>query len=381
MNKDARIMIVDDIPENVELIKTFLIEEGYKIITASNGEQALEQIKKEPPDLVLLDVLMPGINGFEVCRKIKFELKMDQLPVVMVTALDAREDKLKGLEAGADDFLSKPIDWAELIGRVRSLLRLKNAYDRLNLQLGRLNYQLGLARRVQQGLNKNVMPPALAGEIYYQPADAIGGDLVDIIALTGNKYGIFLADSSGHGVPAALVMVMVKLYFNNIIKENHNIGPASLLAEINILLNNQFGDDLDDLYVTAIFLTVDLDKKEIKWANGGHTFPLIIKDDYHWEQLESKGIPVGIYQKAKYHEMTIKYEKNYHLLLYTDGLTDLLTDGEYILSPDILTDIVPLLLEKGRKGKSKFYNKLNDKRAQNNKNGKIDDICYALVNL
>jgi class 3 adenylate cyclase len=129
MSAQQRILVVDDTPQNVKLFADLLTAKGYEVTTAANGEQALESIAKRPPDLVLLDIMMPGINGYEVCRKIRENPATALLPVVLATSLDPNQERVKGIEAGADDFLAKPVNQAELFARVRSLLRIKGLQD------------------------------------------------------------------------------------------------------------------------------------------------------------------------------------------------------------------------------------------------------------
>ena len=131
MTTPATILVVDDTPQNVKLLADLLNAKGYRVITASSGKQGLEIIERERPDLVLLDVVMPEMSGYEVCRKIRAMPETAVLPVVMVTALDPGQERVKGIEAGADDFLSKPINQPELLARVRSLLRIKTLRDEL----------------------------------------------------------------------------------------------------------------------------------------------------------------------------------------------------------------------------------------------------------
>jgi adenylate cyclase len=128
----ARILVVDDTPHNVKLLADLLGARGYAVTTAASGPEALSLIGKEALDLVLLDVVMPGMSGYDVCRKLRENPATAILPVVMVTALDPAQERLKGLEAGADDFLTKPINQPELLARVRSLLRIKRLYDELD---------------------------------------------------------------------------------------------------------------------------------------------------------------------------------------------------------------------------------------------------------
>lgn len=134
----GRILVVDDVPTNLKLLADLLTVKGYAVVTAGGGGEALAKVSAEHPDLVLLDVMMPDMNGYEVCRAIRANPATAILPVVMVTALDASEERVKGLEAGADDFLTKPVNHVELMARVRSLLRVKTLYD----QLAELNASL-----------------------------------------------------------------------------------------------------------------------------------------------------------------------------------------------------------------------------------------------
>ena len=131
MTTPAKILVVDDTPQNVKLLADLLAVKGYAVVTASSGAQALEKVGKEQPDLVLLDVVMPEMSGYEVCRQIRDSPVTAMLPVVMVTALDPMQERVKGIDAGADDFLTKPINQAELLARVRSLLRIKQLHDEL----------------------------------------------------------------------------------------------------------------------------------------------------------------------------------------------------------------------------------------------------------
>jgi adenylate cyclase len=147
----AKILVVDDTPKNVKLLADLLTVKGYSVVTAESGREALTQVQAERPDLVLLDVVMPEMSGYEVCRKIREDPATQILPVIMVTALDPGEERIKGLEAGADDFLTKPINQAELFARVKSLLRIKEFYDTVQAQAAQLGeWNKTLEQRVEE---------------------------------------------------------------------------------------------------------------------------------------------------------------------------------------------------------------------------------------
>lgn len=156
MSAKQRILVVDDTPQNLKLFADLLGAKGYEVTRASSGEQALEAIAAQPPDLVLLDIMMPGINGYEVCRKIRENPATALLPVVLATSLDPNQERVKGIEAGADDFLSKPVNQAELFARVRSLLRIKGLQDE---RLGRLKafFSPQLAEAIAAGKGEEVL--------------------------------------------------------------------------------------------------------------------------------------------------------------------------------------------------------------------------------
>ena len=134
VERPARILVVDDHPDNVEIINVRLSSRGYQIEAASNGEEALAHVQESPPDLILLDVMMPLMDGYEVSRRIKNDPELPFIPIILVTARDSTQDKVEGLDAGADDYLTKPVNFAELEARVRSMLRIKRLQDELDLK-------------------------------------------------------------------------------------------------------------------------------------------------------------------------------------------------------------------------------------------------------
>jgi len=199
MSTPAKILVVDDTPKNVKLLADILAVKGYAVVTAASGAEALEKVEAERPDLVLLDVVMPGMSGYEVCRKIREKPATGILPVVMVTALDPNQERIKGLEAGADDFLTKPINQPELLARIRSLLRVKEFHDTVQAQAAQLaEWNKTLERRVTEqvaqlerlGRLKRFFSPQLAELI-------VAGDAEDPLKSHRREVTVVFVDLRG----------------------------------------------------------------------------------------------------------------------------------------------------------------------------------------
>jgi DNA-binding response OmpR family regulator len=176
----AKILVVDDTPANVKLLAGVLEASDYDVCVAYSGREALEQVAKNQPDLILLDIVMPDLDGYEVCRRIREDATTALVPVVMVTALDPEEERIKGIEAGADDFLTKPINRMELMARVRSLLRIRELHRIVEKQAERLaQWNQTLEQRVEEQVNtlermsrlKRFFSPHLAEMIISGDAD------------------------------------------------------------------------------------------------------------------------------------------------------------------------------------------------------------------
>ncbi|HEY3181162.1 MAG TPA: response regulator [Casimicrobiaceae bacterium] len=182
MSTPAKVLVVDDTPLNIKLLGDLLAVKGYAVATATNGEEALAKLATETPDVVLLDVMMPGLSGYDVCRRIRADPATALLPVVMVTSLDPHTERVKGIEAGADDFISKPINQPELLARVRSLLRVKTLQDEVRRQAAALQeWNMKLEERVREQVGelerlsqlKRFFSPAVADAIVTVGANSI----------------------------------------------------------------------------------------------------------------------------------------------------------------------------------------------------------------
>ena len=157
MSAEGRIVVVDDTPQNVKLLEAVLTGRGYEVVAASSGEEALEAVADGRADLMLLDIVMPGMDGYEVCRRLRADPSTAVLPVVMITA-SGEQEKVKAIEAGADDFIPKPFDQAELIARIRSLIRIKRYRDRIETQAAELERWNRRARASRQRTGRRTGP-------------------------------------------------------------------------------------------------------------------------------------------------------------------------------------------------------------------------------
>jgi len=186
------ILVVDDIEQNVELISRYLINSGYNVITANNGASAIKKAQMLHPDLIILDIMMPGISGYDVCKTLKNDEDTKYISILVVTALDSKETRVRALGVGADDFITKSFDKLTLLSKVKSLLRIKHLSDQLKKQYSELqeknnitDYQLKMARQIQRALiqEANFSVNDVKFTSKYMPALDIGGDLYDIIKL------------------------------------------------------------------------------------------------------------------------------------------------------------------------------------------------------
>lgn len=198
MSEPARILVVDDTPHNVKLLADLLAAKGYDVCTAQSGAEALERVAKEAPDLVLLDVVMPEMSGYEVCRRLREIPETRLLPIVMVTALDPAEERVKGIEAGADDFLAKPIQTAELLARVRSLLRIRELHETVQRQATLLQeWNSELERRVEAQVAEIGRLEPLKRFFSPQVVELIAGGGIERLAPHRRKVVVVVLDLRG----------------------------------------------------------------------------------------------------------------------------------------------------------------------------------------
>lgn len=320
----ARVLVVDDYPVNVELLERCLSGLGYEVEGAEGGRQALSAIAERMPDIVLMDVLMPGFSGLDVLRAVRAEARTADLPVILVSGRGDSSDIVEGLALGANDYVTKPIDMPILQARLATQAALKRAQDelkrtarRLREELQRKAEELKTAGQVQ----RSILPPremALSGlrvAWSYEPATEVGGDLLDVIPLSGGRTFLFVADAMGHGVQAALVASTVKATLAAYLAEADDL--PRLLGRLDRSLEDLF----DDRFVTAAACVVDPRAGTLRYALAGHP-PILLAGPEGVTSLSAGGLPLGTALGWQFQGGECLLPPKASLLIFTDGLTE-----------------------------------------------------------
>ena len=315
-----KILIVDDSRTIVALINSIL-KEDYDTVTASNGLEAIEVNNRAKPDLILMDVEMPVMDGFEACKKIKEQCKDTFTPIIFITSKKDMQSMKTGLKAGAEDYLTKPFESEELLARVHAILRTKKLYNQLMEAYAIIDHERDSIARIQKSLICQKLPKAPGFNFYadYQPSAKASGDYYDFIKIDDDHLGVLVADVSGHGTPAAIIMAMMRVLIRSFLAKVSS--PKEVLETLNtILCENQYSGH----FITAFYGVIHLPSRMMKFASAGHNPPLLI--DYEIGKIEhintEKGFPLMIHCNNEIEEREILLPLNCKLICYTDGLTE-----------------------------------------------------------
>lgn len=327
-----RILVVDDDPLSGRLLNQVLTNAGFDVTTATDGRAALELIRKERPELLVLDFEMPGISGAEVCKKIREDLEsgLHELPVLMLTAHSTEADEILCWEAGANDFVSKPVSRSVLIARIKTQLRLRT----LSMELQRQNDELSrwreereadleAARSTQQVILPTDFPDFPGWRIgsLYRPVIQVGGDIFGWRPGPGGSWLFWIADATGHGASAALFTTLASLLFNGGVTVT---SPGALLQRVNERFYSLFNGHS---IMSACCLLVYPDGRAL-YANAGHPPLLIRRKEGHVETIPDHQTMVGIHEKLQFTDAELNIHSGDTALLFTDGLFSLLDRSE-----------------------------------------------------
>jgi serine phosphatase RsbU (regulator of sigma subunit) len=322
----ANILVVDDIEDNVYLLKLILEGLNHTVLEAYNGQEALDVAFSRPVDLVLLDVMMPVMNGLEVASRLKADPTTKHVPIILLTARkhDAK-DMVEGLEAGADEYVTKPFLETELVARVNSMLRIKRLYDQVAEAKAVMEEELVMAQAVQRSLLPQTFPypDRLAFAARYRATSSIGGDFYDALDYGDGYVGVLIADVSGHGPSAALIVSMLKVI------AEHSVGQSRDPQEIAHRFNRQIlAITPEEQYLTMFFGMLSVADGTLTYIRGGHPYPLLLRVDGTIEKLTASGELVGLFEEFHVDTGVVTLAPGDRLFAYSDGIIETLdVDG------------------------------------------------------
>ncbi len=320
VDQKKTVLVVDDAPANIQVVNSIL-KDTYKIRIATNGAKALELVGVAPaPDLILLDIMMPGMDGYEVCTRLKDDPGTKDIPVIFLTGQTETADETRGFEVGAVDYIHKPFSPAVVKARVQTHLVLRGIREQLALQLLTIQKELETARQIQLSILPHEIPKLRGLDIAarYIPMTSVAGDFYDFIAVDEKHIGILVADVSGHGMPAALIASMLKIAFAA--QAANAAHPEQVLSGLNLALCGKFQHH----YVTAAYVYIDLERHTLTYAGAGHP-PLLL-----WGKSAAPGVRevcenglfLGKFDFATYTSVELPLAEGDRILLYTDGIPE-----------------------------------------------------------
>ena len=315
----CRVLLVDDARTSLDVLVEAL--QGHHLLSvALDGESALRSIAQTPPDLVLLDLMMPRLDGYEVCKRLREQPATHDLPVIFLSALGEAKSKARGFEAGGTDYITKPFEAVEVRARVRSLLKGKMYQDSVRANL---ESELRVAQEIQRGMVPKDFKSLGSGlpidvHALLEPAKEVGGDLYDVFPLGDGRVCIVLGDVSGKGIPAALFMAITATLLRSTAR--HVQRPEEILSHVNQELSR---DNPSSMFVTVFCAILDTRTGLLSCASGGHTSPVLVRHGQPPQLLADRpGTLIGIQPDLAFEPREVQLRSGDSLFLYTDGVTE-----------------------------------------------------------
>ena len=324
----GRVLVVDDELPNRAYLKKILTARGCEVLEAPDGAIALQLVRAHKPDLALVDVMMPGISGYEVCQTMKSDPALAEIPVIMVTARTDITDIERAFLLGAFDYIRKPFNPRELIVRVRNALLLKRSTEEVRIWKQKMSRELEIAGSLQRKLfaARPLLTERFEVRAVFQPSMNIGGDFYDVLPLDDGGLAVYAGDVSGHGVGPAMISSMLKAMLTDLIRAYAERGPAAICTELNVRFRRQV--DNPEVYATLFLALFDPVREQWHCLNCGHPPPLFFANRAAVPaQLDQLGdLPIGLGDErgagyAAETEMTFAGPPGSLRFLYTDGQT------------------------------------------------------------
>jgi sigma-B regulation protein RsbU (phosphoserine phosphatase) len=321
-----QILIIDDDPAIQILLKRTLHNQGYEVSVASNGEDGLVLARKIRPGLVLCDWNMPKMNGLQVCRQVKATPELSTTMFILLTSRNALEDRVEGLDAGSDDFLTKPVEMAELKARVRAGLRLHEANRELQLQKQLLEEELAeAAEYVSSILPERLTEPPVTIDARFIPSRQLGGDGFDYYWLDSEHLAVYLLDASGHGLRAALPTLQVlNLLRSRALPKINYYQPSDVLRGLNETFQMT---QKNDKYFTIWYAVYNRVKRQLVYSSAGHPPALLLSgrsDSFiQVQRLKTPSLPAGMFPDADYIDECCEIVEPSTLYIFSDGIYEI----------------------------------------------------------
>ena len=315
---DCRVLIVDDAKANLDILVEGL-KTDHKLSLALNGEMALQIATRTPPDLVLLDIMMPGMDGYEVCRRLRQMPETAEVPIMFLSSLEEVQNKTRGFEAGANDYLTKPFEMLEVKARVRSLLKAKAYADAVKEKIA---YDLRIAREIQMGILPPDVPAVTEGtgleaHAILHPAQAVGGDLYEVLRMRDGNLVAVMGDVSGKGIPAALFMAVTMTLVRALAPDSRT--PSEILRRVSDALASQ---NPRNMFVTILCAIYDPRTGRLDYASAGHPPPVLVRaGKAEFLPLEPDMV-AGIMPGLAAPSQSVQLQAGDLLVFYTDGVTE-----------------------------------------------------------
>ena len=318
------VVVVDDDLTNLKMAGHILSKHGMRVTALKSGTALIDYVKKNQPDLILLDIMMPGLDGFETMEALKKQMTPGkEIPIIFLTADENRESEMRGLQLGAMDFIRKPFVPEILVLRVQHTIELVRLQRALLKENQRISSELAMAQRIQKAMLPNVFPafperPEIDIYASMDPMRKVGRDFYDFFFVDEDHLCLVIADVSGKGMPAALFMMASKIVLLDSAKTGNS--PARILEDANaaICANNK-----EDMFVTAWVGILELSTGKLTAASAGHEYPVLLGPTERFELLKDKhGLVLGVSSEETYEEYTLQLIPGAKVFVYTDGVTE-----------------------------------------------------------
>ena len=326
-NSKIKILAVDDNIVNIKVLTQFLLKQSYQVITAESGEEAIEKFQSDRPDIILMDIMMGGMSGLEATAKIKAISGDKWVPVIFMSALASEEDKIKGLDIGGDDYITKPVEFNILAAKLKVVIRIAVMQDKLSETMAKLQ-EYKEAEEREQLMAYDVMESLFATgdlegkdfHIWHVPATRFSGDLIVAERFSDDRLYLLHADSTGHGLTAALPLLPVSQTFYHMAKKGYSVG------EIVRNMNKQLKTTMPiNRFVALSLILIDSNSNVIEVWNGGNPPIFVVNENKEViKKFNSEHLALGILPDDSFDMKTefVSCEGNNAVVLYSDGLVE-----------------------------------------------------------